>query len=58
MRTAFKIFDSNGNGRISKAELTTVLVPGDLATPAEVKKLIKSFDASGDGKLNGEEVIS
>ena len=56
MRTAFKIFDTNGNGKISKKELTNVLVPGELATPDEVTTLLKSFDTSSDGKLSGEEV--
>ena len=56
VRTAFKIFDKNKSGKIEKKELISVLVPGDLATPAEVAELIKAFDASKDGKLSLEEV--
>merc|ERR1712196_452260 len=51
VRTAFKIFDTSKSGKISKDELMKVLLPGELATPAEIQSIIKAFDANSDGQL-------
>jgi calcium-dependent protein kinase len=50
---AFRVFDADGDGQISKAELGEVLIQsGDLG---ELDKLLDPWDTDGDGQLSFEE---
>ena len=59
MREAFKLFDRDGNGYISPAELKQVMNNlGERLTEAEVDLMIREVDANGDGQVNYEGKIS
>ena len=54
--SAFKKFDTDGNGYISVRELNDILTRmGRHLSRNEVEGMIKSLDTSGDGKLSFEE---
>ena len=56
---AFGIFDRDGNGLISAAELRhTMTNLGEHLTDAEVDEMIREADISGDGHINYEEFVS
>lgn len=56
LRTAFSVFDLDGNGSISADELHQVLKRlGDECSVAECIKMIKGVDVDGDGMINFEE---
>lgn len=58
MREAFKLFDRDGNGYISPAELKQVMNNlGERLTEAEVDLMIREVDANGDGQVNYEGKI-
>ncbi|KAM6437412.1 uncharacterized protein PHA67_024167 [Liasis olivaceus] len=58
IREAFRVFDRNGDGYISTAELQHVLtVIGEKLTGEEAKELIKEVDKKGDGKVNYEDFV-
>ena len=52
---AFKIFDIDGNGLISPAELKQVV--GDQCTDEEVAEMIREVDFDGDGHINYKEFV-
>ena len=55
---AFKVFDRDGNGFISDAELrhvTTIL--GEKLTDEEVDEIIREADVEGDDQINDEEFV-
>ncbi len=53
---AFKLFDKDGNGFISAAELRHVMTNlGEVITDEEVDELIREADIDGDGQINYEE---
>jgi len=55
---AFKIFDKNGNGIISAAELRLVMTTvGDRLTEEEADEMIREADTDGDGYINYYEFI-
>jgi calmodulin len=55
---AFQIFDKDGNGFISAAELRHVLVSkDDKITDIEIDQMIATVDIDGDGQINYEEFI-
>ena len=55
---AFKIFDKNGNGIISAAELKLVMTTyGERLTEEEANEMIKEADTDGDGFINYHEFI-
>lgn len=56
VREAFRVFDRNGNGFISSAELRHVLTSiGDKLTEDEADEMIREADVDGDGQINYEE---
>lgn len=58
MREAFRVFDKDGNGFISAAELRHVMTNlGEKLTEEEVNEMIKEADIDGDGHVNYEGII-
>lgn len=61
IREAFRVFDKDGNGFISAAELRHVMTNlGEKLTDEEVDEMIREADIDGDGQVNyeGECVLS
>lgn len=56
---AFKVFDSDGNGYITKGELQGVFTSlgGTILSVEELDELLTKADADGDGKMNYEEFV-
>lgn len=58
IKEAFKVFDKDGTGVISAAELRHVMTNlGEKLTDTEVDDLIKEADVDGDGQINYEEFV-
>ena len=56
IKTAFAIFDKDGNGYISKDELKAVMVSlGERVTDADIDIMMKGADQNGDGKVSFDE---
>ena len=58
IQRAFELFDTDGNGSLSIAELKAVLTRpggGHALTDKEVAAIIAEFDANGDGELQIDE---
>lgn len=59
VREAFRVFDKDGNGLISAAELRHVLTNlGEKLTEEEVDEMIREIDVDGDGQINYEELVT
>ena len=57
MKEAFQVFDKDGNGFISTAELRHVMVNlGERLCDEEVEEMVKEADMAGDGQINYEGV--
>ena len=55
---AFKVFDRDGNGFISAAELRHVMTNlGEKLTDEEVDEMIREADVDGDGAINYQEFV-
>ncbi|NWR79303.1 CALMS protein, partial [Centropus bengalensis] len=58
IREAFRVFDKDGNGYISAAELRHVMTNlGEKLTDEEVDEMIKEADCNNDGQVNYEEFV-
>jgi len=58
MKEAFKVFDRDGNGKITASELRQVMANlGEKLTDEEVFEMIKEADIDGDGEINFEEFL-
>ncbi|PKK22058.1 calmodulin, striated muscle [Columba livia] len=58
MREAFRVFDKDGNGYISAAELRHIMTNlGEKLTDEEVDEMIKEADFNDDGQVNYEEFV-
>jgi len=58
--SAFKLFDKNGDGKISQDELKTVLQSDDIKEAAgmdTISKLMQQVDTSGDGFIDFQEFM-
>lgn len=56
---AFKMFDINGDGKISRVELGTILCSlGETLTETELDQMIQDVDANGDGEIDLLEFIT
>ena len=57
--TAFKVFDEEGKGTISVADLRKVLTTlGDALSADEIEEMIKTADNEHTGKINYVEFVS
>ncbi|XP_075581547.1 LOW QUALITY PROTEIN: calmodulin-like [Pelecanus crispus] len=55
---ASHVFDKDGNGYISAAELRHVMASlGEKVTDDEVDEMMREADIDGDGQVNYEEVV-
>ena len=58
IKEAFKVFDKDGDGLISAAELRHVMTNlGEKLTDEEVDEMIREADVDGDGQINYEEFV-
>lgn len=58
MREAFRVFDKDGNGFISSAELRHVMTSlGERLSEEEVNEMIREADIDGDGTVNYEGTL-
>jgi len=58
IKEAFKVFDKDGNGFISAAELRHVMTSlGEKLTDKEVDEMIREADVDGDGQINYDEFV-
>ncbi|KAL3874509.1 hypothetical protein ACJMK2_037518 [Sinanodonta woodiana] len=58
MLDTFKVFDKDGNGLISAAELRHVMINlGEKLTDEEVDDMIKAADINGDGMVDYHEFL-
>lgn len=58
MRTAFKVFDIDGNGFIDAQELRQTMHDlGEELSERDISAMIRSADKNGDGKIDYEEFI-
>ncbi|KAJ8286493.1 hypothetical protein GJAV_G00039830 [Gymnothorax javanicus] len=59
IREAFKVFDRDGNGFISKQELGTAMRSlGYMPNEVELEVIIKRLDMDGDGQVDFEEFVT
>lgn len=58
IEAAFKVFDKNGTGIISAAELRHIMTSlGEKLTDEEADKMIKEADPDDDGQINYHEFV-
>jgi len=58
--SAFRLFDKNGDGKITQEELKLVLTSDDVETIAganAIKELLQEIDGNGDGVIDFEEFM-
>ncbi|KAK6338521.1 hypothetical protein TWF730_002584 [Orbilia blumenaviensis] len=52
MKEAFNVFDKDGNGLVSPADLQHVMANLGNLTDTEVEDMIRESDKDGDGNIN------
>jgi len=58
IRESFSVFDRDGTGRISAAELRHVMTTvGEKLSDQEVDAMIREIDVDRDGQINYEEMV-
>ncbi|KAH7823171.1 putative EF-hand domain containing protein [Monocercomonoides exilis] len=58
LKAAFKAFDKDGNGFISREELKSVLeAEGEKLSAADIDEMIKEADTNGDGQIDYSEFV-
>ena len=58
LKEAFRVFDKDGNGFISAAELRHIMTNlGEKLTDEEVDEMLREADIDGDGQINYEEFV-
>jgi len=58
IKEAFRVFDKDGNGLISAAELRHVMTNlGEKLSNEEVDEMVREADVDGDGQINYEEFV-
>ncbi|KAH8925291.1 calmodulin [Atractiella rhizophila] len=56
LRETFKVFDADGNGYITKAEIESVMKKlGDQLSSEQLDEMLKEADTNGDGKIDYNE---
>jgi len=55
LQKAFRLFDKNGDGMISAAEIKDILGRGNLIDSELLNSIIKEVDLNGDGEISFEE---
>ena len=59
LTAAFKVFDADGSGSISRAELHEIMTTkGKPLTDAEVEEMMREADKDGDGNINYAEFVN
>lgn len=59
LRDSFRVFDRDGSGYISAAELRHVMTNlGEKLTDSEIDEMINEIDVDGDGQVNYEDVVA
>lgn len=59
VRKAFKLFDEDGTGRISRRNLRHIAAElGEPISDGELDAMIDEFDLDGDGEINEQEFIA
>lgn len=58
IKQAFRLFDKDGNGFISPAEVRQGMASlGERFTEEEIQEMIREADCDGDGQINYEEFV-
>ncbi|CAM9950845.1 unnamed protein product [Lampetra fluviatilis] len=59
LRDAFREFDTNGDGRISSAELREAVAQlmGEQVSAREIDEIVRDVDTNGDGHVDFEEFV-
>ena len=55
LKTAFKMFDKDGGGTISKEEIKQILSFGQSIDEDTVNQIMKQVDDNGDGEISYQE---
>ena len=55
LKDAFKLFDSDGSGKISKSEIANILKADNNST--EVENIFKKYDLNKDGEIDFDEFL-
>ena len=59
LRTAFKVFDIDGNGFIDASELRATLADlGSCVSLPDAEALLRSADKNGDGQIDYEGILT